>query len=83
MGKHYIPVNLYIDAEGKVTPLEIQAGYDEEWIKIIKVTETRRMASLIAGGLGVRYTCIIHYYDVNRTIYLFDEKGRWFVESDD
>jgi hypothetical protein len=83
MGKQYVPVLLYVDALGKVVPKKMKAGYDGEWVKIDKVTDSRRMASLRAGGVGIRYSCIVSYDDMTRTIYLFDEQGKWFVATDE
>jgi hypothetical protein len=33
--------------------------------------------SLKAGGAGMRFTCIIK----NKTVYLFYEEPRWFMEA--
>jgi len=81
MGKQYIPVLLYITDDGKVTPKQIKAGYDGEWVRITKVTDSRRMASLRAGAVGIRYSCVVRCNETLREIYLFDEGGnRWFIE---
>lgn len=53
MGKLYVPVLLYVNETGKVTPKQIKAGYDGEWVKVIKVTDSRRRASLRAGAVGI------------------------------
>ena len=81
MGKKYIPVLLYIDDKGKKTPKYIKAGVDGEWLKVNKATDSRRMASLIAGAVGIRYSCVVDIYGEYREIYLFDENGKWFVET--
>jgi len=81
MGKQYIPVLLHITEEGKVTPKQIKAGYEGEWVRITRVTDSRRRASLRAGAVGIRYTCVIDYNETQREIYLFDEgDNRWFIE---
>jgi len=79
MGKLYVPVKLYVDENGKVTPKEIKAGYDGEWLTVEKVTDSRRRASLNAGGVGIRYSCIVNINETQRSIYLFDEEGKWFI----
>ncbi|MCL2776153.1 MAG: hypothetical protein FWD71_22855 [Oscillospiraceae bacterium] len=83
MGKLYVPVRLYVDETGKVTPQEIKAGYDDEWVKVEKVTDSHRRASLVAGAVGIRYTCVVNINETQRNIYLFDEEGKWFIEIDD
>jgi hypothetical protein len=40
------------------------------------VTDVCRAASLKAGGVGMRYTCMVR----NHQTYLFYEDGRWFME---
>jgi len=75
----YVPVKLYIDENGKITPQEIKAGYDGEWLTVEKVTDSRRMASLNAGGIGIRYNCIININETQRNIYLFDEENKWWI----
>ena len=79
MGKMYVPVRLYIDEKGKVTPQEIKAGYDGEWIKVERVTDSRRRASLAVGAVGIRYSCVVSINETQRNIYLFDEEGKWFI----
>jgi len=83
MGKMYVPVKLYVDETGKIIPEEIKAGYDDEWVRVEKVTDSRRRASLTAGAVGIRYTCIVNINETQRNIYLFDEKGKWFIEIED
>jgi len=83
MGKQYIPVLVYIDESGKITPKHIKAGYDNEWIKIVKVTDFRRRASLRAGAIGIRYSCVVDIYGELKEIYLYDEGQKWFLETED
>ena len=79
MGKLYVPVKLYVNEAGKVTPQEIKAGYDGEWLQIDKVTDSRRRAHLNAGSVGIRYTCVVNINETQRNIYLFDEEGKWWI----
>lgn len=74
--KAYIPVNVRVDADGKLIPLSI------EWengviYKIDRITDTRRAASVEAGGMGIRYTIVVN----GKTSYLFYENPKWFVEA--
>jgi hypothetical protein len=79
MGKMYIPVKLYVDTDGKITPKEIKAGYDGEWLTVDKVTDSRRRASLQVGAVGIRYSCVVNINEGQRDVYLFDEDGRWWI----
>jgi len=82
MGKEYVPVVLYIK-DGIVTPKQFKSGTYDDWVKILKVTDSRRRASLIAGAVGIRYTCTIIYNEMKREIYLFDEgNNKWFIENE-
>jgi len=84
MGKLYVPVLLYVNEAGKVTPKQMKAGYDGEWVRITKVTDSRRRASLRAGAVGIRYSCVVNINEEQRDVYLFDEgDNRWFIEVDD
>jgi len=81
MVKQYVPVLLYIGADGVITPKKVKAGLEGEWLRVIKVTGSRRMASLKAGAVGIRYTCIVNYYETQKKVYLFDEGQKWFIEG--
>ena len=83
MSKLYIPVLLYVNETGKVTPKQMKAGYDGEWVRITKVTDSRRRASLKVGAVGMRYSCVVDVYGEQRDVYLFDEDGKWWIEADD
>ena len=83
MGKLYIPVRVHISEEGRITPEQIQAGYDGEWVIVEKVTDSRRRASLRAGTVGIRYSCVVNINETQKHIYLFDECGKWFIEVEE
>ena len=83
MSKMYVPVKLYVDEAGKVTPQEIKAGYDGEWVQIVKVTDSRRRTCLTVGAVGIRYSCVVNINETQRDIYLFDEEGKWFISVED
>jgi hypothetical protein len=83
MYKKYVDVLVHISQEGTITPMKMRAGYYGEWVKIDKVKDCRQRASLLVGGVGQRYSCEINYLDEQRTIYLYDEAGKWFLETNE
>ena len=83
MGKLYVPVLLYVNETGKVIPKQMKAGYDGEWVKIKKVTDSRRMASLRVGAVGIRYDCVVNINEEQRDVYIFEEDGRWWIDIDE
>ena len=83
MGKLYVPVLLFVDRDGRTVPKQIKAGYDGEWLRITKVTDSRRMASLRVGAVGIRYDCVVNINEEQRDVYLFEENSKWWVEVDD
>jgi hypothetical protein len=78
----YLPERKYVEViarhttEGKCYPIEI-IWEDGRRFEIDRIMDIRRAASLKAGGAGIRYLCRI----INREIYIFDDNGRWFLES--
>lgn len=76
MGKVFVEVHAIYDRNGTMTPTSIKWEDDRIFI-IDKILDTRRAASLKAGGQGIRYTCRIQ----NKQTYLFFEEHRWFVEG--
>ncbi len=76
--KVIVEVIARFDREGKITPLAI-LWEDGRRFEIDRVLEARRAASLKAGGIGLRYTCMIG----GRSAYLWYEDPRWFVEGRD
>ena len=83
MRKMYVPVLLYVDETGKITPKQVKAGYGGEWLRIVKVIDSRRRASLRVGAVGIRYSCVVNINDEQRDVYLFEEDARWWIEVDD
>lgn len=74
--KKYVPVTVRFDADGKMRPLLIE--FDEgQTYKIDKILDVCRAACQSVGGVGDRYTCRIQ----GQKTYLWQEKGRWFVEA--
>lgn len=79
MGKRvYVKVLAEFDEAGKILPKELHwengCRFDVDG-----VTDMRMCSSTKAGGQGMRYTCQIG----GRTIYLFRDRNRWFMELDD
>lgn len=60
---------------GKTIPLKL--FYDEVPYEIDKVLEIKNGVSLLVGGVGVKYTIQVS----GKTTHLFEEEGKWFVES--
>ena len=74
--KKYVPVTVRFDVDGKMRPLLIE--FDEgQTYKIDKILDVCRAACQSVGGVGDRYTCRIQ----GQETYLWQEKGRWFVEA--
>ncbi len=77
--KKYIKVNADFTVEGNVIPCSVE---DDEGnvFEIQKIIDIRRAACLRAGGMGLRFTCIVDGYE--KKIYYEDSKdsNKWFVE---
>lgn len=75
--KVYVEVEVRFTKEGSVRPISI-TWKDGVKYEIDKIKEVRRAASLIAGGIGMRYTCVIS----GRESHLFyEDNNKWFVEG--
>ncbi len=73
--KVYVDVEAVFTKDGRLLPKSI-TWIDGHRYDIQRVTDIRRAASLKAGGVGIRYTCIIN----GNESYLFYEETKWFVE---
>lgn len=73
--KVYVEVTAKFDTDGNITPLSV-TWEDGTVYEIDRILDKRRAASLKAGGIGMRYTCLIS----GRQSYLYYEEPRWFVE---
>ena len=69
-------VTARIDAEGRITPLEI-IWRDGRTFEIDRVHDAIRRTSARVGGTGIRYLVSVN----GREKYLFYEGPRWFVEE--
>jgi hypothetical protein len=75
--KIFVEVIAKFDLEGNITPVSF-VWEDGRTFEIDKVTDSRRAASLKAGGQGQRYTCMVQ----GKQTYLFMEfDNRWFIEG--
>ena len=75
--KVYVPVTVRYSSEGEIRPLSITWEDDTEY-EITRIKEVRRAASTKAGGVGMRYTCVI---DNKETHLFYEDNNRWFVEA--
>lgn len=71
-----LQVNADFDLEGNIRSRAI-TWEDGRVFEIDRVLDTRRAASLKAGGVGMRYICRIRGKEVK----LFNEEGHWFMEK--
>lgn len=73
--KKYVTVDVRFSEDGRLRPLQIV--FDAEHIyEIDRAKDVCRRAADV-GGVGDRYTCLIH----GKERYLWFEKGKWFVEA--
>ena len=57
--KVYVDVDAHFTRDGQLMPVAIY-WEDGHHYEIDKVTQVARRASMKAGGVGIRYTCIIN-----------------------
>ena len=75
--KVYVDVTARFSKDGRLTPTSV-TWTDGHVYEIQRVKDIRRAASLKAGGVGIRYTCVID----GRESYLFyEDNNMWFVEG--
>lgn len=76
--KRYIPVVVYTDQDGHLTPMSIV--WEDKSVKTVykidRITDKRNAYSVV-GGCGLLYECMIQGKKRN----LFYEKNKWFIES--
>jgi len=75
--KKYVDVVAKFTHDGRLVPLSI-TWTDGHVYDIQKVTDVSRAASLKAGGVGTRYTCMI---DGRCSHIYYEDNNLWFVES--
>jgi len=74
--KVYVAVTAKFDEDGSITPLDI-TWVDGRVYTVDRVLNKCRVASLKAGGIGLRYTCRID----GKETHLWQDDSRWYVES--
>lgn len=79
MAKEYVEVDAYFDTLGNITPVAF--WWNNKQYEVDKVIDVRRAASILAGDLGLCYTCRI--LGKERRIWFDDYNGKWFVEVAD
>ena len=74
--KVYVDVTAEFSKEGDLVPKSFR-WEDGQVYEIERVKDVRRAASLKAGGVGMRYTCVI----VGQEKHLFyEDNNMWFME---
>ena len=75
--KVYVDVIAEFTKDGRLLPKSFiwKEGHIYE---IQKVTDIRRAASLKAGGVGIRYTCIV---DGLESHLYYEDNNLWFMEE--
>ena len=75
--KRYVQVVVRFAEAGKLRPLVVEFDRTHHY-KIERILDVRRAACQSVGGVGGRYTCLIH----GQESYLWLEKGRWIVAAE-
>ncbi len=73
--KVYVQVAAVFQTDGRLLPVSF-VWEDGRRYKIDQILDVVRAASLKAGGIGMRYTCMVQGRETN----LFLEEDRWFME---
>ena len=74
--KVYVSVVAEIDEEGNKKPISVKWENGKIY-EIDKVLEIKRAFAENVGGTAVRYTISV----CGKTTFLFENDGKWFVES--
>ena len=75
--KRYVEVCAFFSSEGRLTPLWVVWENGRRY-EIDRVIRAERAASRRAGGVGIRYTCMVHGQQVHL---FYEENYKWFVEA--
>jgi hypothetical protein len=75
-----IPISQSLAAKYRVVPLRICTN-DGERIYIDRITDISRQASLKAGGLGNRYTCLATFGIIQKELFLYKDEDEWYLEE--
>lgn len=74
--KVYVDVTAEFSAEGVLTPKSFR-WTDGNVYEIQRIKDARRAASLKAGGVGMRYTCVVNGRD---SFLYYEDNNQWFME---
>ncbi len=74
--KVYVKVLAEIDEQGSVRPKSVTWEDGREFF-IDKVTRVQRACASKVGGTAIRYSIYIS----GKQTYLYEDDGKWFVES--
>ena len=74
--KVYVDVTAEFSKEGVLVPKSFR-WEDGQVYEIERVKDVRRAASLKAGGVGMRYTCVI---DGQEKHLFYEDNNMWFME---
>lgn len=74
--KVYVDVTAEFSKDGVLTPLSFR-WEDNHVYEIQRIRDIRRAASLKAGGVGMRYTCIV---DGKNCYLYYEDNNMWFME---
>ena len=75
--KVYVDVTAIFSKDGQLKPVRV-IWLDGHSYEIQRIKDVRRAASLKAGGVGTRYTCII---DGKESHLFYEDNNMWFVEG--
>ena len=75
--KVYVDVNGTFTKDGRLLPKSF-IWKDGHVYEIQRIKHICRAASLKAGGVGIRYTCIINGMESHL---FYEENNMWFVEA--
>ena len=75
--KVYVDVTVEFSKEGVLTPKSF-IWKDGKVYEIQRVKDMRRAASMKAGGVGMRYTCVV---DGRESYLYYEDNNLWFVEG--
>lgn len=75
--KVYVDVTAEFSKDGDLVPKSFR-WEDGQVYEIERVKDVRRAASLKAGGVGMRYTCVI---DGQEKHLFYEDNNMWFVEE--
>lgn len=75
--KIYVDVTAEFTKDGRLLPKSF-VWKDGHVYEVQRVTDVRRAASLRAGGVGMRYTCIV---DGRESHLYYEDNNMWFVEG--